>query len=465
MAINYGSHSITTDNKITSGAIDITDGYNTLYFYSTDGDWYTAGNWYLDYDHTIAAGRIPTVEDIAIILNGLTSVSTGEIIAKEIIVRDSGYLNVGSGVYKSDVKFFNSTYIGAGQIAGNAIFYDTSLLSYGSNGESTPVITGHAIFNGSSTITGSVTNAYFGISVTFNDSSYPYSGGNVYAPKIILNSSNSCPASYYGDVDVTSSIGIGLSNTYMYRGTLTLYKSSYIGGYLTFYNNSRLVLKDDSYFSNNISITFSDNNELIIDTYNSTYASNITISGNDKLKIINNRNSYSSYGWIFGGGGNTITCGDLIFNNDSFYYGSNALTGVAKMIFNNNSYWNSGGALSAGVAPVKIVFNNESYNDGTAGDSYSLVEFNDSSYNDATIGGKAIFNDYSENRASCTVNGNAVFNDFSKNYGTIGASSADAVFNDFSINESGGEVNGNAYYYSASTQNGIDNASYYPTWA
>jgi hypothetical protein len=458
MAINYGSHSVVTTNKIESAAIDIVDGYNTLYFYSTDGNWSAANNWYLDYDHTIAAGRIPTINDVAVILNGLTSVSSGEIIAKEIIVRDSGYLNAGSVVYKSDVKLFNSTYISAGSVNGNVIFYDTSYLGTG-GGIGTPVITGNLTLKNNSYITTSI-GVYVGGTVTFDDSSYIGSYSSLYCPNVIINSTSTNPVNYYSNVVVNSNVGVSYMSIY---GDLTLNNSSYSNGNNIIYYG-KLILKNSSYIASSTGVTFYGECQLILDNFdNTTNVSSAYINDNDNALTIIVNSKIPSYGWMFHGssGSNSISCRTLIFNNVSYYSGLNTLD-AKKVVFNDTSYW--GGSLSGPAAPVKIVFNDESYNDGTAGDSNGFAEFNDSSYNDGTVAGRAIFNDYSENRASCTVNGNAVFNGFSKNYGIIGYPSADAVFNDHSTNETSGDVNGAAYYYSPSSHSGTDDTSYIPLW-
>jgi NDP-sugar pyrophosphorylase family protein len=242
MSINYGSNSVTTTNKITSAAIDIADGYNTLYYYSGgDGNWTTAANWYLDYDHTIPAGRIPTINDIAVILNGITN-SSGSIEAKEIIVRDNGYLNYATDIY-SDVKFFDGTYISAGSIIGNASFYDSSYINSGGN-SSSPVVAGHTNFYNDSYISSSSSSSYFGLSVTFNDDSHPYSGGSVYCQEININGSYSCAGSYYGNVNITSGYGISIgSSTFaIYDGILTIYKNNLINGSSVQLYNSSLIL-------------------------------------------------------------------------------------------------------------------------------------------------------------------------------------------------------------------------------
>jgi hypothetical protein len=458
MAINYGSNSITTDNKITSGAIDITDGYNTLYFYSTDGDWSTATNWYLDYDHTIAAGRIPTINDIAVILNELTSVTSGEIIAKEIIVRDSGYLDVGDDVYKSDVKFFNSTYISTGQIAGNAIFYDTSYLETG-GASGTPVITGNLTLKNSSYITTSI-GVYVGGTVTFDDSSYIGSYSSLYCPNVIINSTSTNAVNYYSNVVVNSNVAVSYMSIY---GDLTLNNSSYSNGNNSIYYG-KLILKNSSYIASSTGVTFYGESQLILDNFDNTtnvYSAYITDNDNALTIIVNSK--IPSYGWMFDGisGTNSISCRTLIFNNVSYYSGLNNLD-AKKVVFNDTSYWGSSGSLNGPAAPVKIVFNDESYNDGTAGDSYSLVEFNDSSYNDGTVAGRAIFNDYSENHTSCTVNDQAVFKGWSKNYGSI---DGDAWFDEFSSHNTGGYVGGSAYYLGPyASAGGSDSSGYYQNW-
>jgi hypothetical protein len=480
MAINYGSNNITTTGKITSNAIDIVDGYNTLYFYSTDGDWSTATNWYLDYDHTIAAGRIPTINDITVILNELTSVTSGEIIAKEIIVRDLGHLNVGSGsVYKSDVKFFNSTYISAGQIVGNATFYDTSYLNYGGSGNS-PVITGEAIFNNTSYFNnGGAT--YIGTKLIFNDDSHPFTsiGGSIYCPNTVINGTDTCANTYYGNVSVTSifSLDIGSATnsviTDIYGGDFILYNNNRISGGIGLYAGVRIydggsvTLNDFSSIANGSVLEFWNDDKkcyLIFNnnTANSITTSNTTISG-DRLDIIVNT-KVPTYGSMIGGGGNDIHCDTLIFNGESFLYGYSGWV-VQKMIFNNDSYINTSFDNAQSFAFPIIIFNDESYNDATI--SCDLAVFNDSSYNSGTIAdtygyGHASFNDLSSNNSGCTVNGQAVFKGWSKNYGDI---DGDAWFDEFSSHNTGGYVYGSAYYLGPYAYAGGDDSSgYYQNW-
>lgn len=472
MSINYGSNSVTTTNKITSGAIDITDGYNTLYYYSGgDGSWDTVANWYLDYDHTISAGRIPTASDIVVILNGLTSNLT-TVVAKEIIVRDSGYLGVSTDIH-SDVKFFDGTYISAGSITGNATFYNSSYTNIAGS-YSSPVVVGNAVFKNTSYI-GYNGASFFGLSVTFDDDSHPYNGGSLICQQVNINGTNICAGVYYGNVDVTSgySLAIGSSSTLaVYDGNLTIYKNNIINGNGIQVYNGSLILKDNSTISSNNSVNFYGLCKLVLDnTGSSPYASSVNISSssygnyNGNLTIIVN-NLNNSYGWMFGGGSNTINCRKLIFNGNSYYYGNNYLYITDSIIFNDNSYWHNSGTNSANNIIPSMIFNDTSYNDGTIACNSAI--FNHSSYNDGTISNSfsnnanAIFNDYSQNNSYSTVSGRAIFKGFSQNYGTI---TVEAWFDDFSLHNSGGYVGGAIYYLgSLSANGGSGNSEYYQNW-
>lgn len=471
MAINYGSNSVVTTNKIESAAINIVDGYNTLYYYSGgDGSWDTVANWYLDYDHTISAGRIPTASDIVVILNGLTSNST-TVVAKEIIVRDSGYLGVSTDIY-SDVKFFDSTYISAGSITGNATFYNSSYTNNHPGSTTSPVVAGNAIFKNTSYI-GYNGSSYFGLSVTFDDDSHPHSSGTLVCQKVNINGSDVCAGSYYGNVDITSgySLVIGTSTFAIYDGALTIYKNNSINGSNVQLYNSSLILKDTSTISSNNTVNFYGLCKLILDnTASSSYANSVNINSSSygnyyaNLTIVVNSN-ITSYGWMLGGGSNIIQCRKLIFNGNSYYYGpNNQLYIDDSMIFNDESHWNSSGSNTGSIIP-KVIFNNNSYNDAVVDCDTAI--FNDYSYNDGTISedvgyGRAIFNDYSENHASCVVDGFAVFKGFSQNYGTI---NSDAWFDNFSSHNTGGYVGGAAYYLGPYSDNGGEgNALYYQNW-
>jgi len=480
MAINYGSNNITTTGKITSNAIDIVDGSNTLYYWSNgSGGWATTSNWWLDYDHTIPADRIPNDKDIARIHSGVTNLGGGQYIkAKTIIVEDGGYFNYETSIF-GDVYFYGSTYISAGQIVGNATFYDTSYLNYGGSGNS-PVITGEAIFNNTSYFNnGGAT--YIGTKLIFNDDSHPFTsniGGSIYCPNTVINGTDTCANTYYGNVSVTSifSLDIGSSTsviTYIYGGDFILYNNNRISGGIgphagvKIYDGGSVTLNDFSSIADGSLLEFLNDDKkcyLIFNnnTANSIATSNTTIAG-DRLDIIVNT-KVPTYGSMIGGGGNDIYCDTLIFNGESFLNGYSGWV-VEKMIFNNDSYINTSFDNAQSFAFPIIIFNDESYNDATI--ICDLAVFNDSSYNSGIIAdtygnGNASFNDYSQNNYSCTVNGQAVFKGWSKNYGTI---DGDAWFDEFSSHNTGGYVGNSAYYLGPYASNGgNDSSGYYQNW-
>jgi hypothetical protein len=152
----------------------------TLYFEAAEGgEWNEADNWWLDDDHTIPAGRIPTASDsvyfsemggpfqnsgdpavvvnltaVSLILGGFSITVTGEAtFSGTAILGDSE----GIGEIIGNVTF-NGGSQNQGIVTGNATFNDTS--------SNLGIVTGNATFNDTSSNLGIVTG-----NATFNDTS------------------------------------------------------------------------------------------------------------------------------------------------------------------------------------------------------------------------------------------------------------------------------------------------------
>jgi hypothetical protein len=134
----------------------------TLYFQAAGGgDWNEADNWWLDDDHTIPAGRIPTASD-SVYFAGLSGPfqNSGD---PAVVVNLT--TTVGHGGFSVTVTgtayFFGTGRLGdtenIGEIIGNAEFYDSTY--------NFATVTGDATFNDTSYNQGTVTGT-----ATFNDS-------------------------------------------------------------------------------------------------------------------------------------------------------------------------------------------------------------------------------------------------------------------------------------------------------
>jgi hypothetical protein len=127
----------------------------TLYFdANVDGAWTTVGNWWLDDEHTQAAGRLPTSAD--------SVVASAEITASGQTVVD---FTIGGGFLTGTLTVtgmatFNGSAGNSGTINGDATFNDFSY------NDSDGIINGNATFNGNSDHGGIVNG-----NATFNDSS------------------------------------------------------------------------------------------------------------------------------------------------------------------------------------------------------------------------------------------------------------------------------------------------------
>jgi hypothetical protein len=117
----------------------------TILYFDGDanGDWETLGNWWLDAEHTQAAGRLPTSADSVVASAGITA--SGQTVV-DFTLNDP-----------SEGDFFS--FFGTLTVTGVATFNGESFLNPGST------VTGDATFNDGSFNSGTVTGT-----ATFNDS-------------------------------------------------------------------------------------------------------------------------------------------------------------------------------------------------------------------------------------------------------------------------------------------------------
>jgi hypothetical protein len=140
----------------------------TLYFDgAVDGDWTEVGNWWLDDEHTQAAGRLPTSADSVVATASILSnsgpaptVNAFEIDGNGISI-NIAFTVTGLAVWKTNSvggssmnltgnAEWNGTNGNAGTINGNATFNDTTF--------NDGTVNGNATFNGSGSIgSGTVT--------------------------------------------------------------------------------------------------------------------------------------------------------------------------------------------------------------------------------------------------------------------------------------------------------------------
>jgi len=332
---------------------------------------------------------------------------------------NSGQAFYGGYIYGNAILW--SGYL-SNYVYGDATFYNSSYLSNGGSGSSSPIIYNNAIFNNSSYISSSVSSTYIGKSVTFNQSSVPYSGGGIYCPKTFINGSY-YSSTYYGDVDVLRDLAIGSNGGMTVYGNITMHGDSYVTSSTLYIYSGKLTLKDYSYIFNGSSIYFYGKSELIIDSNNNTARSSISIYDNSNALTIIVNKLVTNYGWMLGGGSCNIQCDTIIFNNNTIFYnsGNNQYT-VNKLIFNNDSSTSNNSGANSKVASTAI-FNDSSYLSDNL--DVDLAIFNDNSHivNGAINGTygdhNAIFNHKSYNSNSGYVYGDATFNDYSYNSGTV----------------------------------------------
>jgi hypothetical protein len=158
---------------VDGGDIDINISGNataaaTLYFDgAVDGAWTTAGNWWLDDEHTEPAGRLPTSADSVVVTNATITASGQTVVDFTLDDPSEGdFFSLSGTLTVTGVATFNGEAgIGnSGTVTGNATFNDGS---YNSG-----TVTGNATFNNNASNFGTVTGT-----ATFNDSACNFAGG------------------------------------------------------------------------------------------------------------------------------------------------------------------------------------------------------------------------------------------------------------------------------------------------
>jgi hypothetical protein len=161
VAVKLGSTDVsfrlgaTTPAKVYLGSAEVwSAGPATLYFNAAvDSDWTTAGNWWLDAEHTQAAGRLPAESENVIVTGSITA--SGQTVANaeftNFVVSASldGSLTVtGLATFKGDdcalagtltgSALFTESSANAGTVTGTATFSDSAVNCGGTAGTFVP---------------------------------------------------------------------------------------------------------------------------------------------------------------------------------------------------------------------------------------------------------------------------------------------------------------------------------------
>jgi cytoskeletal protein CcmA (bactofilin family) len=142
------------------GAVQVYSAAATLYFNgAVDGDWAEIGNWWLDDEHTQAAGRLPTSADSVVATASITA-SGQTVVDFTLNDPDNDALTLsGTLTVTGNATFNNTARIDGGTVTGNATFNgSTSIVNGGT-------VTGNATF----TDGGAYNDGTVGGNATFND--------------------------------------------------------------------------------------------------------------------------------------------------------------------------------------------------------------------------------------------------------------------------------------------------------
>jgi hypothetical protein len=126
----------------------------TLYFNNAaDEDWTTVGNWWLDAEHTQAAGRLPAEIDSVVATRSI--VASGQTVVNFTLQKPTANSSELSGTLTvTGMATFSGGSLNDATITGNATFNDSSR-NFGT-------VTGNATFNDESenngTVTGTITD-------------------------------------------------------------------------------------------------------------------------------------------------------------------------------------------------------------------------------------------------------------------------------------------------------------------
>jgi hypothetical protein len=130
----------------------------TLYFDgAVDDDWAEVGNWWLDDEHTQAAGRLPA-EDESVVATGVSITASGQTVVDFTFDDPEGNQpSLFGNLSVAGIATFTGESFNYATVTGNATFNDSS--------ENVGTVTGNATFNDSSRHSLTVTGT-----ATFNDS-------------------------------------------------------------------------------------------------------------------------------------------------------------------------------------------------------------------------------------------------------------------------------------------------------
>jgi hypothetical protein len=115
----------------------------TLYFNgAVDDDWAEVGNWWLDDEHTQAAGRLPTSAD-SVVATAVLIIASGQTVVNFTLNDPEGEVHelFGTLIVTGNATFNGASFFNGGTINGDATFNDNSR----NNG----TVTGTATFNDS----------------------------------------------------------------------------------------------------------------------------------------------------------------------------------------------------------------------------------------------------------------------------------------------------------------------------
>jgi len=132
----------------------------TLYFFydmqaeEADSAWTTVGNWWLDDEHTIAAGRLPTSADSVVASASITA--SGQTVVDFTLNDDGSDYTLNGSLIVTGMATFSGFAQQDGTITGNATFNGgtnngtiNGSVTFNENSNNAGTVTGTATFNGS----------------------------------------------------------------------------------------------------------------------------------------------------------------------------------------------------------------------------------------------------------------------------------------------------------------------------
>ena len=364
------------------------------YFYGTNGNWNTVGNWWLNESHTSAAGSLPLSTDDIIILSNITTLRTQTVRSLSSIasINEEGLANTltvtSSSIFLSSARVFanitadtfylyNSAriipglngYDYYGAIYGNSILIPSNnrVYLYDFSGLETVYFGGYGYDNGFTSPTNTLS-----ISAYFYNNSYVQSG--YIQGSIILNDNSIFIGGPYFELDnvyvYNNSYIRNLGSIYSRVNNLNLYNNS---SAINIQCNNNLYVNDNSYASllYTLNLYYNSTNQdgdlYSINTSNSAFYLNV----NSQRAFLNKNKTYNIGGFqVYNSSNKTITgidCYDsskvntignnissINLYNDSFLNATITLTSV-----NINFYDNSYLSLTKSI-PQATLYNNSS---------------------------------------------------------------------------------------------------------